>query len=393
MATSSAPAAKLPPARLVGRWWPMLLLLAVLGALIVEALTASLSEVFGTDSVLAGDVSLYEMRWKLITDGFIPYVDMVFEHLPLAIAPIGTAGVLSDLTGIDYSLAFIFVTAGLLFWTTAVVARIGRDLGAEESLGRFLTLVVPLLPLVLFRNDILPVLCSAIAISAWVRGREITGILGTAAGVLAKGWPIVLGVTEWWRGNRVRAVLLAIFTAAVVATLLALPGFQSGRSFSGVHQETLSGSIVLLWRHLAGSELGIAGHAGAVYLDVGRWAVLLNLAVGGALGLWALSGLRMGFTWGRGHTMLAALVLALILASPLLSAQFLIWPTAFLAVVARRRALVVSVAASLLTIVMFGFWDREALWWSITLLGRNALVVVLAVLAVRAAASGREQIA
>jgi hypothetical protein len=91
--------------------------------------------------------------------------------------------------------------------------------------------------------------------------------------------------------------------------------------------------------------------------------------------------------------MLAALVLALILASPLLSAQFLIWPTAFLAVVARRRALVVSVAASLLTIVMFGFWDREALWWSITLLGRNALIVVLAVLAVRAAASGREQIA
>jgi hypothetical protein len=216
--------------------------------------------------------------------------------------------------------------------------------------------------------------------------------VATAAGILAKGWPVVLGVVEWWRGNRARAALLAVFTAILALTLLALPGFQSGRSFSGVHQETLAGSLVLVWRHLTGTDLAIVGHAGAVYLEVGTWAVVLNLAVGGVLGVLALGGLRREFTWRRGHTVLAALVLAIIVASPLLSAQFLIWPSAFLALVAGRRFLAVSVAASILTVVLFGFWDREALWWALTLLGRNVLVLTLAAMAVAAAASGGEEI-
>jgi hypothetical protein len=381
------------PAARIARWWPALLGLAILGAIILEASTAALGDVFGTRSVLAGDPPLYETLWNEITAGSLPYADLVFEHLPLVILPMGAAGILRDTIGLDYTVGYAMVAAALLTWSAAAVGRTGRALGRDDAIGYYLVLVAPLLPLVLFRNDILPVLCAAIAVSAFVRAGETAGIVATTAGILAKGWPFVLVVTEWWRGNRTRAWVLTVFTAAMFGTLAALPGFQSGRSFEGVHQETLSGSIVLLWRHLTGADLGIVGRAGAVYLDVGGWAVLLNLAVGGGLALWALRGLGMAFTWHRAHTMLGALVLALILASPLLSAQFLVWPAAFLALVIRRRPLLVATAASTVTTVLFGFWDHEAMWWSITLVGRNVLVLALAVMVALAAASGREQIA
>jgi hypothetical protein len=387
-----APAEKLPAAGFVERWWLVLLMVAVVAAVMVAVVASDLGDRLAVGSVLHGDPPLYEERWEDMASGAIPYVDMVFEHLPLTIVPIAGAALLRDLLGVDYSTAFTLLTAILVIATTAVVRGTARSLGEPAAGTRFLILIVPLLPLLLFRNDFLPVLCAAIAVSAWVRGRELTGVVGAAAGVLAKAWPVALVVTEWWRGNRARAVMLTIFTAVLMAALLSLPGFQSGRAFAGVHEETIAGSLVLLWRHITGTDLGIVLHAGAWYLKVGAWAAALNLAIGAGLGIWALTGVRADFTWHRAHTMLSALVLALVLASPLLSPQFLVWPMAFLAIVIGRRPLIIATVTSIATIVLFGIWDPQAVWWSISLLGRNALVVALAVIAARAAATGKERI-
>lgn len=370
-----------------------MLVLAFLAALSVEAATAALDDGLGTSSVLAGDPALYELRWDLIADGYLPYVDFVFEHLPLTIVPMAVAGALRDLAAVEYTVAYALVAAAMVTATAWVVSRIGAALDDDVAVTRFIALVAPLLPLVLFRNDILPVLCAALALWAAMAGRNGWAVTSAAAGVLAKGWPIVHAIVDWWRGARARAMVLAVFSIAALALMLSLPGFQSGRSFDGVHQETVAGSLVTVWRHLSGDDLGIIGRAGAVYVDVGLWAVAVNLAIGGGLAAWALLGLRFEFTWHRACLVLAALVLALLLASPLLSAQFLVWPSAFLAVSARKRSIVIAAVASLLTVALFGFWDRDAAWWAVTLVVRNGVLLVLAATVVAAAASGREQVA
>jgi len=370
----------------------MFTILAIMVGLIIEAFTAMTAETAARGSVLAGDVGVYEERWRSIADGSVPYVDGLFEHLPLMLVPIAVAGLVSDIVSLDYQPVFVTLMALVVVATAWVVCRIGDDLDVPGAFARWLLVTTPLLPLVLFRLDAVPVLFAAAAVMLALRERDLLATGSAALCVLAKGWPAMLAVTDWWRGRRRHAVLLAVFAGVVLGSLLLTPGFRAGRSFAGVHQESLSGSVVLVWRHLADEPLGIIGQAGAVYLDVGRWSVLVNLLVGGMLALIGLRAVRSVFTWRRGIVLLCALTLATVLASPLLSAQFLFWPTAFLAVVARRRSLVLFTAAAVATTLLFGYWAPAEAWWATLLLVRNLLVLGLAVLAALAAWSAREQL-
>jgi len=375
----------------VARYWYVAAPIAITVAFLAEYAFRSAKDLLDTITVLPGDPWVYMDRWEDIRSGLIPYVETEFEHFPLTLVPIILAGLVADFTGITYWHTFAGATAIMVFAITYAVHRTGVHLKDDTAVLRFLLLITPLLPLVLFRSDILPLLCVAFTMLALVSGREGGAIAGTVAGILAKGWPVVFVVPDWWRGRRLRAVLLTLFCLAVVLALAFLPGFQSGREFTGIQQETMVGSILQIVRLSTGDDLGIEPDAGSIYLVAEPWMVAANVMFGALLGIWALLGLRSPFTWRRGFVMSAALTLALLIASPLLSPQFLVWPTAFLAIVAGRRIMWSFVAMCLVTTLYVGLWDNDTMWWSSLLLIRNIMLVVITVMVVRSAAAGQER--
>ena len=366
----------------------MVVLVLLIVGMALERWINVASNAAGLVSVLSGDPTVYETRWNQIASGQLPYIDVPFEHFPLTIVPMGVAGALSEVLGVTYTAAWALVTSALIVASVWVMHSIAQSLDDRAIVSCYLMLLAPLLPLALFRTDILPVVLAAAALFAMLRGRDLSGSITVIAGVLAKGWPVVLAVVDWWRGNRLRAVLSAGVTVLVVGALLSTPGFRAGRSFNGVHQETVSGSLILAWRQLTGSELGVLDYASAVYLEAGVWAVTVNLLLGAGLVGVALRGMRHPFHWRGAATLIAAVVLAALLASPLLSAQFLMWPIAFLAIDARRPVVWAMVVASIATVALLGFWDREALWWAMLLIGRNSVLIAVALATAMQAAQG-----
>lgn len=374
----------------VARFWYLGVIVVISMGFYVRLAVDTVGQVIGTDPVLGGDPWTYLERWESVKEGLIPYLEGEFEHLPLALILIVLVGLVADLTTIPYWNVFAGF-AMVMTWATAYIVRnTGLRLNDDTAIFRFLVLAGPLMPLVLFRTDVLSTMLASMAILAWVAGQENRGMAAVQGGVLAKGWPVVLAVSEWWRGRQARAALIVAFTMSLTTFLILMPGFQSGRAFRGIHLETLVGSILLLVRILSGDTPGTFHDAGALYLTAGGWQVAINVAIGTVFGLVALRALRHRFSWRRAHILGAALTLAVILGSPLFSPQFLIWVVPFLTLVAGPRTIKLWVAMTLVTILYVGFWDVPSLWWSAALMVRNILFVILAVEVTRSAVAGVE---
>ncbi len=377
----------------VARFWYLGVIVVISIGFYVRLAVDTIGQVIGTDPVLGGDPWTYLKRWESVKEGLIPYLEGEFEHLPLALVLIVMVGLVADLTTIPYWNVFAGF-AMVMTWATAYTVRnTGLRLNDDTAIFRFLVLAGPLMPLVLFRTDVLSTMLASMAILAWVAGQENRGMAAVQGGVLAKGWPVVLAVSEWWRGRQARAALIVAFTMSLTTFLILTPGFQSGRAFRGIHLETLVGSILLFVRVLSGDTPGTFHDAGALYLTAGGWQVAINVAIGTVFGLVALRALRHRFSWRRAHILGAALTLAVILGSPLFSPQFLIWVVPFLTLVAGPRTIKLWVAMTLVTILYVGFWDVPSLWWSAALLARNILFVILAVEVTRSAVAGVERTA
>ena len=228
------------------------------------------------------------------------------------------------------------------------------------------------MPLVLFRIDPLSVLFVALAVAALLTGRRSAGWCA-AAGVAAKGWPVIVAPVAWWRNRRLSAVSIVAFTVLLTAALFATPGFREGRGFDGIHLETLVRSL-FAWLGAVTDGAQLVTAAGAAYVEAPGWAVPANMAIGGALLVYSRAW-RLDRS-PRNTMMLAGMATAgLVLASPLLSAQFLLWLTPFLAFVPWRRPRALFIAASVFTIVLVGHWDVFRVWWHTLLLVRNVLLV------------------
>lgn len=311
--------------------------------------------------------------------GELPYVDFDFEHLPLSIVPMAAAQAVSELTGIPFSYPFMVLMLAAVFFTGVLVVRIGGRLGVEDAGLRFVVMATPMLLIIPFRVDALSVLLAVSAVYYASTERERASFASAAGGVLAKGWPVVLAAADWWRLRRGRAVVLLAFTAVVGGAMLSLPGFRAGRDFVGVHQETLTGSLVVVWRLLLGDSAGIVDSAGAVYVATGRWSVALNLAIGAGVGLAAITVIRRSFTWAGGIALTGALTYAVLLGSPLLSTQFLMWPIPFVALTGGTRSRWLLTSAALASVVLTMTWSPFALWWHSGWLIRNVLLLAAAV--------------
>ncbi|MEA3510191.1 MAG: hypothetical protein U9R51_02030 [Actinomycetota bacterium] len=361
-------------------WRIWFLRTSLLGFLIVIALGGIAATTVAT-SPLPGDPHLYEESMAHLFAGQVPYIDFPFEHLPLSALPMAVVYVLSEASGLPYTALFALLSLALLFATGEIVARIGARLGASEAGTNWVWIVGPILPLVMFRIDALSVLLASTAVLLATHHWEAPSFASTIGGILAKGWPVVGAASDWWRGRRARAIALAGGTALMGIFLLATPGFRSGREFVGIHQETIIGAIVATGRGIAGKDLGLVGAAGAVYIEVGRWALVATLVAGATLGAIALLVLRRRFSWPGSLSLTAALVFALILGSPLLSAQFVLWPMPFVAIVGSRNTRVALSVAGGMSMLLVGYWLPGSTWWHAFVVARNFVLITAAILA------------
>ena len=361
------------------RRWPFWFLIASLAGLIIGFLPAAL----GNPTVYTADPQLYSEAMGRMFGGEIPYLDFDFEHVPVAIAPMSLAHIIASITGLPFGYPFMIIMLVMVFVTGILVVGIGEDLGLGDVGLRWVVMVAPMLVIIPHRVDALSVMLAVAAIFFAVRRKEVASFGSAIGAVLAKGWPVVLAAVDWWRGKRQRAFGLVGVTVAMGVILLALPGFRAGRSFVGVHEETVSGTIVIVWRLLVGTNPQIIDSAGAVYVGTGAWALALNLVVGCAIGFAALTVLRRSFSWQGAVAVTGALTYAVLLASPLLSTQFLLWPIPFVALTGSRQGRWLLTTAAVISVALTGIWFPGELWWHTGWLIRNVVLVAAAIYGVR----------
>ena len=318
-----------------------------------------------------------------IFSGQIPYIGFSFEHLPLSAAPMALTYLLSQVTGISYVPLFGLLSLAMLFATGEIIVRIAARIGVNGAGIAWVFVVGPILPLIMFRVDPLSVLLASASVLLAIQGREAASSTALLGGVLAKGWPVVGTASDWWRGERRRATLLIGVTVVMATVLLSAPGFRSGREFAGIHQETLIGALVATIRGVTGNDIGLVGAAGATYVEVGNWAILATLAIGAVLAMWALLVLRSRFKWKASVSLSASLVFALILGSPLLSAQFLLWPMPFVAIAGSRNTRIALSVTGGMSMLLVGYWLPGSTWWHAFVVARNTLLIITAILAMR----------
>jgi hypothetical protein len=330
---------------------------------------------------LTGDPGIYRNRMALLFDGQIPYIDFFFEHFPLAILPMALAWLLGGAFDLlIYTGLFALMMAACLGVTLILIERTGDRLSITDPGLRWLAMAGPLFPVVLFRSDPFPVLLAMAGFYAMVFAKERMAIGMEVAGILTKGWPVVLAIPEWWRGRRRRAAVLVVTAVAIGGLLITLPGFSQAREFSGIHSETPVGAVYTLSRISSGADLGLINDAGATYVSVPVWAAVSNLSLGLVLLILALARIRGEFSWEGAVRLLSAAVMALLIGSPLLSAQFILWPTPFLALHPDKTVRGMAIAVSALTLIYMLAWNpgfEGDLWWVGVVNLRNIILVIL----------------
>lgn len=360
-----------PAARSAGStgWVTLLAAVVIVGLLLAAVLP---------HSVMKNDPSFYAERIAPLFEGKLPYFQFDFEHLPLAIVPMAFAELIERTSGYsNYPIIFWALMSALMFAIAYYVGRLGRLLGIARSARRWVVIAAGVIPLVTFRVDGLSLLLALMALTFMIEGAARPAAWALAGGIAAKGWPVIIAIADWWRGRRRRAVLTVALTAIGGLALLTIPGFTSGRSFSGIHIETLSGSLVGLFRTATTSSAQTVLNAGASYVEVGAWAPILNALVGLSLGIAVLRLIRDEFAWDKAIGVLGVSIIALLLASPLLSAQFIIWLTPFAALSRDKRISFGAGVIALLTGVIVMFWHMDTVWWWSVIAIRNLALIWL----------------
>jgi hypothetical protein len=353
------------------RTWRLLGLLAI-SCVAAVTIAAGLPE-----TILAGDAVNYRERMSSLFAGHVPYRDFAFEHQPLMIVPMALAWLAG---GFSSQPAYVLATGAISFLCLAGVTGLlvwsERELRLGGWTARWLLVLVPLLPFLLFRNDGFSILLAVAAVALGMKGMETGSLTAAIAGTLSKIWPAVIVPVNWWRGKRAQAVLI-VSAAALGLAINFSPSVQAIQQPQGVHTESVAGSVLGLFRSLRGVDLAITRTATA-YIDAPRWALGINLATGGIIAVLALRAIRHPFRWEKGWALAGALTVAGVLASPFFSTQYVAWFAPFAAI--RRRPATLMLCVSLLSLVVILGWFRlfeGVIWWWTVLLLRNALVVLL----------------
>ncbi len=349
-------------------------------AVIVAGLAAIRLVAAYPDVIIPGDPAAYRTRVEAILSGGLPYFDVPFEHLPVMLIPMLAAWTIGGwVSQRMYIIAFAVLTTGILAGCVPLIGALGRRLDARGSVARWLIVTLPLVPLVIFRNDPVSLLLFLVA-AVWFLDDRPGWVVAGGLGALAKVWPAVIGLGERKYPPRGRS-LWVLFSGAIAVGLTLLPGFASARRAVGLHAETVVGALVGAGRVLGGHSSGVDVTT-AAYLDAGRAALLLNSAVGlcssSVSGFWSLARASDN---RRTFLALGVITAGTVLVSPLFSLQYVLWLTPFLALSRHRTTLAVGAAVSVLTIYLTWIWHPslfEQVWFFLLLTARNAMFLLLA---------------
>jgi hypothetical protein len=340
-----------------------------------------------------GDVGVYE-RWYTccFAHGTFPLADPMWQYPPGAALVFWLPGHLPG----GYLTGFVSLAIGCDLAVAAMLYAAGRR-GGSMAGAWYWVCGVPLLgATAVTRFDLIPVALAVAALS--VAGRDAVSGALTGAAAAVKAWPAVVlaGAPpgHWWRRVAATSAVLAAVCAVFPRETASFLEHQGAR---GLEIESVAATPFMIWRQ--------AGWPGTAVFRFGAWQLsgpYVALAqdacgLGVVLVIAAVLGWRLLLASGRARwrpefaadAPLAATLLYLV-ASPLLSAQFLLWVTGLAAVCLSSRrttqwpAALAALAATALTQLIFpvgwlGLIRGSDLYTGV-LTARNALLVAAAAL-------------
>jgi len=241
----------------MARRWPLMLgLHLVVGVALAVALWV-------THPFALSDVTLYYQWSGQVADGLVPYRDFFFDYPPLALLPMLVPRLLTGLGELTYG-GYVVLFASVMALLSITLLLVGRQTVQELAPGRsaphaFLVSMTLALSLMLIRFEPWPMLLTALALLAAVRGRAGWSGVWLGLGIAAKLYPavLVLAFTAHWyfhggTSQVARHLAGAIGTAVAVIGCVALVSggaildtlaFQQGR---GLQVESAAGGIIQL---------------------------------------------------------------------------------------------------------------------------------------------------
>ena len=315
----------------------------------------------GTVPRFAGDVGLYQHWYACcLSRGTFPSADPMWQYPP-------GAGVVLWLPGRmpgSYLDDFTLLATGCDLAVTIILHAASRRDGSPAGAWYWVCGVPVLGSLAVGRLDMIPVMLSVAALCAAGQGGA-RGVL-LAAATAVKAWPVtLLAGTAPGQWRRVPAAAVA-----VLAPLAFFPGpttsFLAHQDARGIEVESAIAVPFMIWR--------LAGWHGSVVYEYGAWQLsgeyaglaqdasrLGLLLIAAAVAAWCVLTGRGRIRWRpefAADAPLAATLLVLV-ASPVLSPQYMLWAIGLAAVclvtrqTTQRPVAVAILAAALLTVIVF----------------------------------------
>ena len=313
-----------------------------------------------------GDVGIYQ-RWYAccLSHGHFPLADPMWQYPPGAALVLWLPGRLP----FSYTNSFVLLAIGCDLAITLMLCAAARR-GGSWAGAWYWACGVPLLGAVsVIRLDIVPVALSVAALSLTSRSGVRGALIG--AGAAVKAWPLTLlagtAPGQWRRTLAAAAVALA---AVCVVFAHATGSFLAHQDARGTEIESVAATPFMIWRQ-AGWPGTVVFRFGAWQLSGGHAALALDASrLGLVLTAAAVVGWRLLIATGRASwrpefaadAPLAATLLFLV-ASPVLSPQYLLWVTGLAAAclatgrtTQRPAALAVLAAAGLTQVIFPNGW-------------------------------------
>ncbi len=341
-----------------------------------------------------GDVGLYQQWYACcLSHGTLPVADPMWQYPPGAALVFWLPGRLPG----SYVDHFMFLAIGCDLAITFMLCLRARRSGSLAGAWYWVCGVPLLGPVSVGRFDVVPVALSVAALCVTGRGSVRGALIG--AGAAVKAWPVTL-LAGMAPGQQRRGIVAAVAVLAAVCAIFAsgTASFLAHQNARGVEIESVAATPFMIWRQ-AGWHGTVAYRFGAYQLSGGHVALAQDASdLGLALAVAAVIGWRLLIASGRARwrpefaadAPLAATLLFLV-ASPVLSPQYLLWVIGLAAAclatghTTQRPVALAVLAAAGLTQLIF------PIGWTSLVHGSDAVTAVLAarnvLLAVAAALS------
>jgi hypothetical protein len=338
-----------------------------------------------------GDVGVYQWWYACcLSHGSVPAADPMWQYPPGAALAIWLPGRLAG----SYPDNFVLLAIGCDLAITVMLCGLARR-GGSLAGAWYWVCGVPLLGTVtLARFDVLTVALAVAALCVPGRGGVRGALIGAAAAV--KIWPVtLLAGAPPGQGRRTLAGAVAVPATLCALCAGATVSFLVHQGARGAEVESVAATPLMIWR-LAGwpgtvvyqfGSYQLSGQDAGIVLDASRLGLVLLAA--GVLG-WRLLVAAGRVSWRpefAADAPLAATLLFLV-ASPVLSPQYLLWVTGLAAAclatgrTTQRPAAVAVLAAAGLTQLIFPIGWHGLIYGSGPVTGvlaaRNLLLVAAA---------------